>query len=325
MTIPSRRVLLAAPLALPFLGTPALAQPYPARSIRMVVPYAPGGVSDIAARLLAEGLTRRTGAAVVIENRPGAGGIVGTDVVAKAAPDGYTLLVATNGEVAINPAVYPTLPYDPQRDLRPLAMLTETPLMWAASTASGHTRLQDLLDAARARSGEVNYATPGNGTMNHLTGEWFAMAAGIRLQHIPYRGGAPAAMAVAGGEVPFGVLAVSSALPHVQGGRMQALAATTSARSTLLPDMPTVSESGIRDFDAAIWVGLFAPSGVSDEAAAWLERAALDVVGQPEFLGKLTTVGAVARPLAGVALGQRLREDAARFQDIARRSNIKPG
>jgi tripartite-type tricarboxylate transporter receptor subunit TctC len=320
-----RRCLLGAIPALAFAASPAAAQAFPARPIRVVVPFAPGGVSDIAARLLAEGLSRRTGASVVIENRPGAGGIIGTDTAAKAVPDGYTVLVATNGEVAINPAVYPSLPYDPQRDLKPLAMLTETPLMWVASAASGHTKLEELLAAARARPGEVNYATPGNGTMNHLTGEWFAMAAGIRLQHIPYRGGAPAAMAIASGEVPFGVVAVSSGLAHVQGGRMRALAATSARRSALLPDVPTVMESGIPDFDASIWVGLFVPAATNDAAVAWLEREALEVVRQPEFEAKLATIGAIPVPMAGAALTKRVREDATRFLEIVRRSDIRPG
>jgi tripartite-type tricarboxylate transporter receptor subunit TctC len=282
-------------------------------------------VTDVSARLFADLLSRRTGVPVVVENRGGAGGIVGTEAAARAPADGHTVLLATSGELAINPAIYPSLPYDPKRDLRGLAMLTETPLMLVASAASGHRRLRDLIDAAKARPGEVPYASPGNGTMSHLTSEWFAMAAGVRLQHIPYRGGGPASAAIASGEVPFGVVGVSAGAPFVQSGQMSALAVTTERRSSLLPDLPTVVESGVPDFDASIWVGLYVPTAVPEAPAAWLQEQSLAVARSPEFASRLAAQGAVPQPLGEEELARRLDLDTIRFADIAKRASIRLG
>jgi len=209
----------------------AQAQNYPTKPIHVIVPYAPGGVADIAARLVGQKLTEAWGQQVVIENRTGGNGFIAVNATVKAPPDGYTLIVGTVGEFTINPALFKDIPYNVQRDLAPVGMLSDTPIVLAAHAGAPFNSVADVIAAGKAQPGRVSIASPGNGTMNHLAIEWMGLGAGVKFQHIPYRGGAPAGAAVAAGDVPLGMLAISSALPHVKSNRARVLALTTARHS----------------------------------------------------------------------------------------------
>src|SRR5919202_1715232 len=310
------------PLALVFLALMAacaLAQQYPTRAVRIIVPYPPGGVTDIAARLVAQKLNERWGQPVVAENRPGAGAIVGVEAAAHSAPDGYTLLMVSGDFAAIHPYVYSKLPYKPE-DLVPITMATDTPMVVVASAASGIATVADLVAAAKARPGEIGYGTPGQGTSNHLVGEWLGSALGVKLLHVPYRGGAPAATAVAAGEIALGVLATSSVAPHVKSGKVRVLGLTNARRIGEAAQWPTLAESGVpalRDFDTSIWVGVFAPAGVS---RATVEKVNADVNRAPkdaDVRERLAGVGAEPVGSTPEELAARLKRDAEFYGRIA--------
>ena len=226
------------------------------------MPYAPGGFADVAARIVAQKLQERLGQQVIVENRSGGNGFIGTTAGAKAAPDGYTLLTAHTGEFAVSPAVFKDIPFELERDFESITMISIAPLLVAANAKGPIQSIPDLIAAAKAKPNTVGMGTPGTASINHLAGEWFADAAGIKLLHVPYKGGAPAGVAVAAGEVPMGVMAISSVMAQIQAGRVKPLAVTTAKRSAQFKDWPTLQEAGsIKDVDASIWTGLFAPKG----------------------------------------------------------------
>jgi tripartite-type tricarboxylate transporter receptor subunit TctC len=312
-------------LALMLASTCALAQDYPSRAVRIIVPYPPGGVTDIATRLVAQKLADRWGQPVVAENRPGAGAIVGVEAAARSAPDGYTLLMVSGDFAAIHPYVYSKLPYKPD-DLVPITMATDTPMVVVSSAASGINTVADLVAAAKARPGEITYGSVGQGTSNHLVGEWLASALGVKLVHVPYRGGAPAASAVAAGEVALGVLATSSAAPHVKSGKMKVLGLTNARRIGETAQWPTLAGSGVpalREFDTSIWVGVFAPAGIS---RAIVEKVNADVnraLKDPDVRERLAGVGAEPVGSTPEALAERIKHDAAFYGRIAREAGIR--
>jgi len=299
------------------------AEDYPTRAIRIFVPAAPGGVTDIAARVIGQKLSEAWGQQVIIENRPGAGGSIGVSVAAKAAPDGYVLLMTTNGEMTINPLVYPKLQYQPLQDFAPIVMATMTPLMWVANSESPIKNVTDLIATAKSRPGALSWASPGTGSTNHLTGEWFAAEAGIKLVHVPYKGGAPAAAAIAGGEVPIGLVAISSAQPYLKSGRMRVLALTTAKRAAIAPDWPTVAEAGVKNFDASIWVGLFAPAAVPREVILKVNREVNRALQSSDLKMRFASFG--AEPLGGTPeqLMTRMKEDSAIFARVVQQAKIK--
>jgi len=223
-----------------FCAAPAQAQNYPAKPIHILVPYAPGGISDIASRILGAKLTEAWSQQVLVENRPGGNGFIAMAAAAKAAPDGYTMVMATGGDVAINPAMFKEMPYDVERDLAPIAMVSDAPLVLAAHGGAPYNSVADVIAAAKAQPGRISVATPGNGSINQIVLEWMALNTGARFQHIPYKGGAPAAAALAAGDIPLGILASSSVAPHVKSGRVRVLAVTMGKRSTLNPEWPTL-------------------------------------------------------------------------------------
>ena len=238
---------------------PAQAQNYPAKPIHVLVPYAPGGIADIASRIVGAKLTEAWGQQVVVENKPGGNAFIAMTAAAKAAPDGYTVVMATGGDVAINPAMFKEMPYDVQRDFAPVTAVSDAPLVLAVHGASPYKSVADVIAAAKAQPGRLSVATPGNGSINQIVLEWMALNTGTQFQHIPYKGGAPASAALAGGDVPLGVLASSSVAPHVKSGRIRVLAVTMAKRSKLDPDWPTLQEQGVKEVDASNWTALFAP------------------------------------------------------------------
>jgi len=240
---------------------PAWAQTYPSKPIHILVPYAPGGIADIASRIIGAKLTEAWGQQVVVENKPGGNAFIAMTAAAKAAPDGYTLVMATGGDVAINPAMFKEMPYDVERDFAPIAAVSDAPLVLAVNGAAPYKTVADVIAAAKAQPGRLSVATPGNGSINQIVLEWMALNTDTKFQHIPYKGGAPAAAALAGGDVPLGILASSSVAPHVKAGRIRVLAVTMAKRSKLDPDWPTLQEQGVKEVDASNWTALFAPKG----------------------------------------------------------------
>src|SRR2546430_9202338 len=236
--------IVAITALLVFCAAPAQAQDYPAKPIHVLVPYAPGGIADIAARILGAKLTEAWGQQVVVENRPGGNGFIAMTAAAKAAPDGYTFVMATVGDVAINPALFKEMPYDVDRDLAPVAMVSDAPMVLAAHADAPFKSVAEVIAAAKAQPGRISVATPGNGSVNQIVLEWMALNTGTRFQHIPYKGGAPAAAALAGGDIPLGVLASSSVAPHVKSGRARPLAGTMAKRSKFSPHWPDTHEAG---------------------------------------------------------------------------------
>ena len=267
-------IMLAAAAA---LAQPAWAQEFPARPIRMLVAFAPGGNTDILARAVGARMTESWGKPVVVDNRPGGSGMLAAEIVARAAPDGHTVFVASTGELSINPSLFKKLPYDVQRDYAPVTLGTVSPLLIVVHPSFPAKNLKELLDAARAKPGALSYASVGVGTPQHLSGELFKMATGTQVVHVPYKGGAPATIALLGGqEVQFGFVGMGPIIPHVKAGRVRALAISTAKRSAAVSEVPTLQEQGVADFDTSIWFAFVVPAktpkGVVDKLNAEIGR-----------------------------------------------------
>lgn len=254
------------------------AQGFPSRPLRLVVPFPPGGPTDIVARPLAQLLGEALRQQVVVDNRGGAGGTIGADAVAKANADGHTLLMGTVGTHAINQSLYRKLPYDSARDFTPLGLVASAPVAVVVSAAAPYGTVYELIAAARRRPDDIAFGSAGNGTPGHLTGEMFAKAAGVAIRHVPYKGSAPAVTDLLGGQIPLMFDPVQSVLPHIQAGRLRPLAISSRQRSAVLPQVPTLAEQGLKDFEATAWWAVFAPSGlppaVTQQLAAEVERIA---------------------------------------------------
>jgi tripartite-type tricarboxylate transporter receptor subunit TctC len=297
---------------------------YPDRIVRVIVPFAPGGVTDVAARVVGQQLAALWGQQVIIENKPGAGGFVGVETAIRAAPDGYTVLMATNGEVVIIPAISAKPKYDAQKDLLPIAMVTATPYAWVANAGAGINTLQDLIAAAKAKPGGLAYSTAGHGSTMHLATEQFAAILGIKLLHVPYRGGAPAASAIIAGDVPVGMVAMSALNPVIDSGKAKLLAVTSSKRLAHLPNVPTVPETGvIRDYEAAIWTGMFAPAETPPDIAAKIEADVLKVLKEPALVDRLAAVGVQVVGMSGSEMRTHMKAELERVSKAANEAHIR--
>ncbi len=321
----SRRRLLLSAIAVASCGAAGLAQgqAFPARPIRVIVPFAPGGVVDTTARLLTQKLSERLGWSFIVENKPGGNGFIAVTAAARSAADGYTLLAAHTGEFAVNPALFPNVPYELDRDFTPITMISDTPMLLVANAQQPFNTIQELVAAARKEPGRIPFSSPGNGSINHLAGEWFAVEAGVKLLHIPYRGGAPAAAAVASGEVALGVIAIPAVLPHLQAGRVKILGLTTAQRSPFNKDWVTAAESGIRNLNASNWVGLFAPKGVPAEVLERLHSEVVKTLEQPDVRKRFADAGANLGGMTPARFAERIRADASRYREIVQSANIK--
>jgi tripartite-type tricarboxylate transporter receptor subunit TctC len=270
----------------------ASAQEYPTRLVRIIVASAPGGPVDITARVIGQKLSDRWGQSVIVENRVGASEMIGTAAAAKAAPDGYTLLVVAN-PFTVNPAVFSKLPYDPVRSFTTITMLTQTPMVLVANPKAPFNTVQELIAEAKTRPGALAWASAGNATMNHITGEHFASEAGIKLLHVPYKDGSPAAAnAVMAGDTQFGIVGLNSALPFVKSGRLKVLAVTTEKRTALAPELPTLAESGVQGIDTAVRVGMYAPAGTPQPVVAKLNAEVNRILTEPATRQQLANLGA---------------------------------
>src|SRR5882672_2719735 len=274
-----------AAFVLAFLVSAATAQDYPAKPIKLIVPFPPGGGTDISARTLANKVSESAKWTFVIENKPGAGGNLGVEQAVRSPADGYTLVIGQTSNLAINPALYAKLPYDPLKDLLPIALIVSAPVVLVVAASSRYQSLADLL--AAAKDGTVTYASPGNGTVSHLAGELLQRAAGVRLTHVPYKGAPPALTDTLGGQVQSFVSSVPSALGHIKTGRLRALAVTSAKRSAEMPDVPTIAESGYPGFEANTWYGLLAPAGTPAPVVARLNAAANRVLAMPDVRQRL--------------------------------------
>jgi tripartite-type tricarboxylate transporter receptor subunit TctC len=305
-------------------AAPAQAQNYPAKPIHVLVPYAPGGIADIASRILGAKLTEAWGQQVVVENKPGGNGFIAMTAAAKAAADGYTVVMATGGDVAINPALFKDMPYDVQRDLAPIALVSDAPLVLAAHGATPYKTVAEVIAAAKAQPGRLSVSTPGNGSINQIVLEWMALNTGTRFQHIPYKGGAPAAAALAAGDIPLGVLASSSIAPHVKSGRARVLAVTMAKRSRLNPEWPTLQEEGVKDVDASNWTALFAPKGTPQPIIDKLNAEVVKILNMPDVKERFAGGGVDTIPSSAAELDARTKTDLARFRTIVEQANIRP-
>lgn len=300
----------------------AMAQTYPDHPIRWVVPWAPGGASDSLARTLTEKLGTKLGQKIVVDNRPGAGGNIGSDLVAKSAPDGYTLLQVTDAN-AISPSIYPTLPYDPIKDFAPITLLATGPHVIVVHPSLPVQDLQDLIKLAKEQPGKIGYATAGIGSAQHLAGEMLNRDAKIELVHIPYKGGGQAITDLLGGQVKLGILGMAPALPLIKSGRLKAIAVTGPQRSSVLPDVKTVSESGVPGFESVQWFGVAAPAGTPQAVVDRLYAAIREVMASPEMKDKIASIGAEAVVSTPKNFAAYLGRDVKQWGTIAKAMNIK--
>ncbi|MGE5523453.1 MAG: tripartite tricarboxylate transporter substrate binding protein [Rhodospirillaceae bacterium] len=285
-----RSALVVAAAVMPWAH--ASAQHYPSKPIRFIVPYPAGGGVDMLARVVAPRLSERLGQQVVIDNRGGAGGNIGTELAARAVPDGYTLMMGA-AALAINVTLYPKLPFDPVRDFAPVSLLASTPNLVAVHPSVPARSITELIHMARSASPRINFASAGNGTTSHLAGVLLASMAKLKLVHVPYKGTTPAVVALLSGEVPLMLAPALTILPHVHTGKLRALAITSAARSQALPDLPTVAESGVAGYEASQWYGVLVPTGTADGIVSRLNREIVAIMRLPDVSERLTREGSL--------------------------------
>ena len=303
-------------------GLPAFAQAWPSKPIRVVVPYGVGGAPDILARLYAQEMAGAFGT-LVVENKGGAGGNVGADAVAKAPPDGYTLLVTTAATHSINPALYPAMPYDSVKDFTPVGMLASTPLMLVSSAAGPLKSLADVLAQARAKPGELSYASAGNGTMQHIAGELLESMAKVRLTHVPYKGSGQVMADLVAGRVSIMFNSVAAVAPLVKDGRLRALAVTTPKRLPGWPNVPTMAEAGLPGFEASAWYAVFGPAGMNPEIVQRINNEIQRVMDLPAVRERYAVLGLEPLKSTSAELGDTVKRDLQKWTVFIKERNIK--
>lgn len=299
----------------------AQAQTYPARAVSFVVPYPPGGSADILARALGQKLSERLGQPVVIENKAGAGTAIGAKAVASAAPDGYTLLLGTVSSHAINPAMN-KVGYDPVKDFVPIAPVAAIPFVLVAHPSVPAASMREVLDMARARPGQVSYASAGAGTSNHLAGELLANSTQVNLLHVPYKGSAPALNDVLAGHVPFMFDLLTTALPNIQSGKLKPIALTSRQRNPLLPNVPTAQEGGVKDYEVSAWFGVFAPAGTPAAVVTRLHADLTAVVQAPDMQKRLRDMGADPETAPNEAYVRYVRDEAVKWDAVVKKAGL---
>ncbi|WCM90286.1 Bug family tripartite tricarboxylate transporter substrate binding protein [Acidovorax sp. NCPPB 3576] len=323
------RRALGAPLSAALLGLTVLAfftgsahaqSGYPNKPIRLIVPFPPGGGTDMIARTVAQKLTEQHKWNVVVDNRPGAGGNLGVDAVAKAAPDGYTLVMGQTSNLAINPSLYAKLPYDPLKDLVPVALVSSAPIVMAAPANSPYKTFADVVAAAKAKPDGITLGYSGNGTVAHLAGELAENAAGIKLRHVPYKGAAQAMTDLVGGQIDLYMSAVPTLLGQVRNAKLRAVVITSLKRSDQLPQTPTLAESGYKDFEAASWYGVLAPAGTPAPIVQQLNKAINQALAQPDVAEKLRSEGGDVLGGTPEKFGALLKSEVPRWAKIVKDS-----
>lgn len=299
------------------------AQEYPSRQITLVVPFPPGGPTDLFARLLADGLSRDFKQPVIVENRSGAGGSLGTSLVAKSAPDGYTLSFGTNGTHAVNALIYPKLSYDPLQDFAPIALVSTTPNVLLVRKSLPVKSVAELLALAKSQPGKLTFGSGGSGASNHLAGELLKVLAGIDILHVPYRGNAAALVDLLGERIDMAFDSVSTAKPHIGEGTLRPLGVTSANRSSALPDVPTLAEAGVAGYDAKLWWGVWAPAKTPAAVIDKLNASVRKVLDSSEVKLRFGELGAVPGGGTPDQLGTLTREELSKWTRIARDANIK--
>jgi tripartite-type tricarboxylate transporter receptor subunit TctC len=305
------------------LSQPAVSQTYPAKPIHILVPYAPGGIADIASRIVGAKLTEAWGQQVVVENKPGGNGFIAMGAGAKAPADGYTLIMATVGDVSINPALFKDMPYK-WEDFAPISTISDAPMVWAANAATPYKSIAEVLAGAKAQPGRLSVGTPGNGSINQIVLEWMALNTGTQFQHIPYKGGAPAAAALAGGDIPFAVLASSSAAPQVKAGRLRVLAVTGAQPSKFNPEWPTLQSQGVKEVDASNWTLLLAPKGTPKAIVDKLQAEVVKILAMPDVKERFAGGGVETLGSSGAELDVKVKKTAQQLSVIVEKAKIKP-
>ena len=317
------RGLLAACAAL-WLGAP-LAQPnYPTKPIRFIVTFPPGGSSDLIARALAAVLSDRLRQQVLVENRPGAGGNIGMDAVAKSAPDGYTMGLGAAGALAANVSLYPKMPYDPVKDLAPVSNVAFVPFFLVAKTALPANDLRELVALASAKPGQLMLGYGGNGTAMHLSGELFKLMAKVQLTNVPYKGSGPAAMDAVSGQLDLAVVDVASAINQVKAGRLKAIAVTSAKRVSVAPDVPTFAEAGLAGYEATGWFGVVMPAGTPAEVIGRMNSELVAALKRGEVRERVIAAGAEPSPSTSAEFGALIRDEIAKWAEVVRISGAKP-
>src|SRR6266478_3800389 len=310
-------------LALALFAGAAVAQAYPAKPIRLIVPFPPGGGTDIAARTIANKLSDNVKWTFVVENKPGAGGNLGVEQAVKSPADGYTLVIGQTSNLAINPTLYAKLPYDPLKDLSPVALIVSAPVVLVVASNSRYRSLGDLLAAAKTDPGGVTFASPGNGTVSHLTGELLQRAAGVKLTHVPYKGASQALTDTLGGQVQSFMSSVPSALSQIRAGRLRAIAVTSANRAQELPDVPTIAESGYRGFEASTWYGLLAPAGTPMTVVAKLNVEVNRLLKTAEMRERLAAEGCEVLGGSPEQFASFLKAEHAKWGRVVRESGAR--
>src|SRR4051812_18630033 len=321
-----KRVFFAAVAIAALAGVtaaPAFAQDYPNRPITLVVPFAPGGSTSIVARIVADKLSEALGQQIVVENRPGAGGTVGTRGVAKSPPDGYTLLLGYTGTLAIGPTLYPNAGYDPRKDFAPIGMIGHAPNSLVVHPSFPAKSVKELVDYAKANPGKVSYGSAGVGAVSHVAGEYFATAAAIKLIHVPYRGTGPAIADLIGGHIPMAFAPIPATHGPVSQGQLRGLAVTSAQRSSLVPDLPTVAESGLPGFEASLFYGIVAPAGTPRPIIDKLNEALRASLTSDEVRKRLATDGAEPTPSTPDEYAAHIDKDETRWSAVVKASGAK--
>jgi tripartite-type tricarboxylate transporter receptor subunit TctC len=298
-------------------GSAAIAQDYPARPVRLVVPFPPGGANDIVARVLSAPLALALGQPVIVDNKGGAAGTIGTDFVAKSSADGYTILM-TAAPFVITQSLYPKLPYDGQKDFVPIGLLTSAPFVVAVSAKHPAQTLADLISLARQQPGSVSFSSPGAGSPAHLAGELIKTKGGVDMLHVPYKGGGPAVSDMLAGQVTFTLATPAELMPHVRSGKARALAVTSASRTPLAPGIPTVGESGIPGYEISVWYGIAVPRATPAAVAARLEREFQAAIKIPEVRERMSGLGLEVTPMPAAEFGQFLKRETQKWGDLVR-------
>ena len=310
-------------LALAAPGLDAQAQTYPNKPIRLVCPFPPGGAVDIASRSVAQALSQQLGQPVTVDNRPGAGGNIGAEIVAKAAPDGYTLLMATSNILAINPALYSKVPFDSLKDFAPISLVVSLNNVLVLNPGVPYKSVPEVIAAAKAQPGKLTYASSGNGTSIHLSGELFKSMAGVNMLHIPYKGSAPAVTDLLAGQVNMMFDNIPSSLPHIKAGKLRALAVTGSKRASSLPDLPTIAEAAIPGYESYVWFGVVAPAGTPPEIIKRLNAELAKAAVTPEFRDRLTGQGYDVLSTSPEQMTASIRSEMDKWGKIVKASGAK--
>lgn len=300
----------------------AVAQAFPAKPVKIVVPYPPGGGSDLLARMIGQKLGEKWGQAVIVENRAGASGLIGADLVAKSPGDGYTVLMGATAELALSVVVNKKMSYNPEKDFAPVIMVSIAPLLFVVHPSLSAKTMGEYVALAKKQPGRIGYSTPGNGSAHHIAGEWLRLVAEVDINHVPYKGGGQQLGDLVGGQIESGFLPLSVAAPHLESGKLRALAVISTKRSPQVPGVPTLEESGIRGVDVSQWRGILVPSGTPPEIVKKLHADFAEVLGRPEVLARMSEIG--EEPVGGTPEKFRefIRTEIAKFRHLVRETRL---